>query len=78
MRTYNGHIGKTNVQTSPTIIEWLDKHEIPYEEIHVGRLCCGFDGFYVDDKAIRPSEFVAMNYEQIQALLAKENAYNDE
>ncbi|HCE2178907.1 TPA: HAD-IIIC family phosphatase [Vibrio parahaemolyticus] len=77
MRTYEGNIGKINVHTLPTIIEWLDKNEIPYDEIHVGKPWCGSEGFYVDDKAVRPSEFASMSYEQIQLLLAKENPYKD-
>lgn len=77
MRTYNGDIGKINVHTLPVILEWLTKHNIPYDEVVVGKPWCGFDGFYVDDKAIRPSEFASLNYEEITALLAKENPYKD-
>lgn len=77
MRTYDGNIGKINVHTLPVIIEWLDKHNVPYDEIIVGKPWCGFDGFYVDDKSIRPSEFASMSYEEIKSLLAKENPYKD-
>ena len=77
MRTYEGNIGKINIHTLPIIIEWLNKHDIPYDEIIVGKPWCGFDGFYVDDKSIRPSEFSTMTYEEIQELLAKENPYKD-
>jgi capsule biosynthesis phosphatase len=77
MRTYEGNIGKINVHTLPTIIEWLEKHNVPYDEIIVGKPWCGFDGFYIDDKAIRPSEFVSKSYEEIKELLAKENPYKD-
>ena len=77
MRTYEGNVGKINVHTLPTIIDWLEKHDVPYDEIQVGKPWCGFEGFYIDDKAIRPSEFIAMTYEEIQCLLAKENPYKD-
>lgn len=77
MRTYQGNVGKINVHTLPTIIEWLDKNNVPYDEIHVGKPWCGFEGFYVDDKAIRPSEFASLSYVEIQNLLAKENPYKD-
>lgn len=77
MRTYEGDIGKINIHTLPTIIDWLDKYSVPYDEIIVGKPWCGFDGFYIDDKSIRPSEFASMSYEEIQELLAKENAYKD-
>ena len=58
MRTHNGNLGKINKYTLPIIIEWLEVNQIPYDEILVGKPWCGFDGFYIDDKAIRPSEFV--------------------
>jgi len=73
MRTYEGNVGRINIHTLPDIISWLEKHNIPYDEIHVGKPWCGFDGFYVDDKSIRPSEFASLSYEEIQDLLAREN-----
>ena len=69
MRSYENSIGKINANTLPVIIEWLQRHEVPYDEIHVGKPWCGFDGFYVDDRAIRPSEFVALSLVEIQALI---------
>jgi capsule biosynthesis phosphatase len=77
MRTYTGNVGKINIHTLPSIIEWLDKYEVPYGEIIVGKPWCGFDGFYIDDKSIRPSEFVSMSYDDIMQLLARENAQTD-
>ena len=77
MRTYEGNVGKINIHTLPTIIEWLEKHNVPYDEIQVGKPWCGFDGFYIDDKAVRPSEFASNSYEEIQEILAKENPYKD-
>lgn len=77
MRTYEGNVGKINIHTLPTIIEWLKKHEVPYDEIQVGKPWCGFDGFYIDDKSIRPSEFASKSYEEIKDILAKENEYRD-
>ncbi|MEY1194775.1 HAD-IIIC family phosphatase [Providencia sp. PROV092] len=72
MRTYEGNIGKINIHTLPTIIEWLDEHEIPYDEIIVGKPWCGHEGFYVDDRAIRPSEFISLSFDEVTALLEKE------
>lgn len=72
MRTHHGSVGKINALTLPTILEWLARHDIPYDEIHVGKPWCGTEGFYVDDKAIRPSEFLALGLDEIRALLAKE------
>ena len=75
MRTHNGNIGLINVKTLPNIINWLNKYDIPYDEIIVGKPWCGYNGFYIDDKSIRPSEFHSMTYEQIQEILAKEKNY---
>ena len=69
MRTFSGNVGKINVHSLPTIIEWLDKHDVPYDEIIVGKPWPGPRGFYVDDKAIRPDEFVNLPLEDINKLI---------
>lgn len=69
MRTFAGNIGEINKNTLPIIIDWLARHEVPYDEIYVGKPWCGFEGFYVDDKAIRPDEFLNLSYDEIRALL---------
>lgn len=69
MKTYQGVIGKINANTLPVIIDWLNKHDIPYDEIYVGKPWCGTEGFYVDDRAVRPSEFVSLSFEEIQTLI---------
>lgn len=45
MRTYEGNVGKINIHTLPIITEWLDKHQVPYDEILVGKPWCGQEGF---------------------------------
>lgn len=75
MRTYEANIGKINIHTLPNIINWLNSNDVPYDEIVVGKPWCGFEGFYIDDKSIRPSEFHSMNYEDIKEMLKKEKAY---
>ena len=72
MRTYNGNVGKINIHTLPTITQWLDKYEVPYDEIIVGKPWCGTEGFYLDDRAVRPSEFSNLSMEEIAILLEKE------
>ena len=69
MRTYSGNIGKINSNTLPIIIEWLNRYHIPYDEIIVGKPWCGNEGFYVDDKAIRPDEFCSLPYSSIKKLI---------
>ncbi|MBC7514615.1 MAG: capsular biosynthesis protein [Herminiimonas sp.] len=70
--TFEGNVGKINVHTLPVILDWLTRHEVPFDEIYVGKPWCGTEGFYIDDKAIRPSEFMALSLPQIHALLAAE------
>lgn len=69
MKTFEGNIGVINVKTLPEIIVWLEKNDIPFDEVLVGKPWCGEGGFYVDDKAIRPQEFVDLTYDEIKSLI---------
>lgn len=69
MNTYSGNIGLINANTTKALLNWLDRHDIPYDELHIGKPWGGKGGFYVDDKAIRPDEFVRLTYEEILALV---------
>lgn len=75
MRTYEGQVGKINANTLPTMIKWLNEHDVPFDEIIVGKPWCGFTGWYIDDKSIRPSEFHKMTCDEIQEMLKKEKEY---
>jgi len=77
MRTYDGNIGRIMRHTAPVLVEWLDRHEIPYDELHFGKPWCGHDGFYVDDRAIRPREFVTMNLEEIETVIRRDRFCNE-
>jgi len=72
MNTFECNIGKINANTAKIILDWLEKYNIPYDEIYFGKPWCGFKGFYVDDKAIRPSEFLSNDYDEIVTLLNEE------
>ena len=72
MRTYEGDIEAINANMLPILIEWLDKNNVPYDEIHVGKPWCGFQGFYVDDKTVRPREFIELSNSEIYNLLEKD------
>lgn len=69
MRTYKGELGKINVHTLPVVLDWLDHHNVPYDEVIMGKPWCGIDGFYVDDCAIRPDEFKTLSQDEIACLL---------
>jgi capsule biosynthesis phosphatase len=72
MRTYEGNIGQIIKNTAPVLLDWLARHEIPYDEIHFGKPWCGHDGYYVDDRAIRPREFVSLGNEEILELIKRD------
>ena len=71
MKTFSGNIGKINSITLPIIISWLNENNVPYDEIFVGKPWCGTEGFYIDDRAIRPDEFVNLSYLEIRKIIGK-------
>lgn len=75
MNTHDGRIGKINADTAKTLLQWLDEHDVPHDEIHYGKPWCGHEGFYVDDKAIRPSEFMECSAKEIREILKQEYDY---
>ena len=68
-RTYDGNLGLRNLHTLPVILTWLRKHKVPFDEIRLEKPWCGDGGFYVDDKAIRPSEFLKLDYSAIKEIV---------
>ncbi|MEH6509585.1 HAD hydrolase family protein [Halopseudomonas aestusnigri] len=72
MRTYNGNLGQINIHTLPVILSWLKVNGVPYDEVIVGKPWCGTEGFYVDDRAIRPGEFARLSLEEIKVLLSED------
>jgi capsule biosynthesis phosphatase len=70
MKTHQGNMGKVLANTGKVLFEWLDKHNIPYDEIHFGKPWCA-KGFYVDDKAVRPSEILDKTFDEVVAMLGE-------
>ena len=68
MNSYNGNIGLINAHTAKTLLKWLDKWDIPYDEIVYGKPWNGKKGFYIDDKAIRPKEFLNYTYDEVMKI----------
>lgn len=75
MNTHEGRIGKINADTAKTLLEWLGEHDVPHDEIHYGKPWCGHEGFYVDDKAIRPSELLNNSEDEIREILRSEDEF---
>lgn len=71
MNSYNGNIGIINKNTAKILLEWLDKWDIPYDEIIYGKPWAGHKGFYVDDRTIRPDEFLTCTVEELDTICQK-------
>lgn len=71
MRTYEGSIGRINANTAKVMLAWLDKWEIPYDEIIYGKPWPGDKGFYVDDRTVRPDEFLNHSIEELEDICRK-------
>ena len=71
MKSYGGNIGMINKNTAPILLEWLDKWKIPYDEILYGKPWPGHKGFYVDDRTVRPDEFLNSTIEELDEICNK-------
>lgn len=72
MQTYEGNVGMILANTAPILIKWLNENNIPFDELHFGKPWCGNSGFYVDDKAIRPKEFLNNTIPEIFEILKRD------
>lgn len=68
MNSYGGNIGLINANTAKVLLQWLDKWDIPYDEIIYGKPWPGKRGFYVDDRAVRPDEFLKYSEEELKQI----------
>jgi capsule biosynthesis phosphatase len=80
MRTYNCDISKITEFTLPVIEEWLKKWDIPYSEIIVGKPWPGHLGFYVDDRSVRPDEFIKYSIDELNSIceISRGNCNNEQ
>lgn len=68
MNSYNGNIGVINKNTAKVLLEWLEKWDIPYDEIIYGKPWPGHKGFYVDDRTVRPDEFLNCTVDELDKI----------
>lgn len=68
MNSYNGNIGLINAHTAKIVLNWLEKWEIPYDEIIYGKPWPGHNGFYVDDRTVRPDEFLTKSVDELNEI----------
>lgn len=72
MKTYDGNVGLINANTAKVILKWLEKWDIPYDEILYGKPWPGENGFYVDDRAIRPQELLNYTQKELKEICDKD------
>jgi capsule biosynthesis phosphatase len=70
MKTHDGNLGLINKHTAPILLNWLARWKVPYDEILFGKPWPRKYGFYIDDRAIRPNEFISMTESEIHQLLS--------
>lgn len=68
MNSYGGNMGLINANTAKVLLKWLDKWDIPYDEIIYGKPWPGHKGFYVDDRTVRPDEFLKYSVDELDKI----------
>lgn len=71
MNSYHGNIGLINKYTARILSDWLDRWEIPYDEIIYGKPWPGKNGFYVDDRTVRPDEFLNCSLDELSEICSR-------
>jgi capsule biosynthesis phosphatase len=74
MRTYDGNGGEIAVNVLPVLHRWLRAHDVPFHELHMAKPWAGRNGFYVDDRAVRPREFLENDVATLEALCARDRS----
>jgi len=64
METFSSDEARVVADIAETTTRWLKRHEVPYHGLRFGKPYAR-NGLYVDDKAIRPDEFVRMSLAEI-------------
>jgi capsule biosynthesis phosphatase len=58
MLTHKGDLEKIEADVGQVTRDWLDVHNVPYDELIFGK---PYGDFYIDDKALRPDECFPSN-----------------
>ena len=72
MRSNDGNVGRIGKTVAPGMLQWLIEHEIPFDELHLAKPWPGRQGFYVDDRSVRPREFLELSLEELNALVDRD------
>lgn len=69
MNSFGGNLGIINKVTAKVLSEWLEKWDVPYDEIIYGKPWPGHFGFYVDDRSVRPDEFLNHSLDELEEIV---------
>ena len=61
MLTHNGDLEKIIADVGKVTEDWLEEYNVPYDELQFGKPYAS--SYYVDDKALRPEEFINKDFE---------------
>ena len=65
--SFNGNRQEAEKYYRPIIEDWFKKHNVKYNELSFNKRLADF---YIDDKAIKPDEFLELNVEKLQGGLS--------
>lgn len=65
MATQESNIGKVVKNIGKVTLDWLEKHEIPYDEIYFGKPNAQV---YIDDRALRFSDWSSISHESLTEI----------
>ena len=77
MRSHDGNAGQINAHVLPTLIDWLTRHGVPFHEVHVAKPWPGDNGFYIDDRSVRPREFIENSLEALDRICVRDRLVGD-
>jgi capsule biosynthesis phosphatase len=72
MRSNDGNVGKIGKNVAPVMLDWIAKHDIPFDELHLSKPWPGAQGYYIDDRSVRPREFLDMTFEELNAMIERD------
>ena len=72
MRSNDGNPGQIAKNVTPVLLNWLAEHDIPFDELHMAKPWPGHKGVYVDDRSVRPREFVELSVDEMEALMERD------
>ena len=72
MRSNDGNPGQIAKNVTPVLLNWLAEHDIPFDELHMAKPWPGHKGVYVDDRSVRPREFVELSFDEMEALMERD------